>query len=75
MSYIKVEGEANNDIASQSSDSILIMMQQPILDALDYHNIEFDRAEWDNIPPILTKFCLNLDRYMAKTLEYLRVDL
>jgi len=42
-----------------------------VTDPLNYQEIVYDLAEWDNIPSIITKFCLNLDRYMKSTVSYL----
>ena len=33
--------------------------------------IEFDFSEWDNIPSVITKFCINLDRYMKSTIQFM----
>ncbi|CDW89678.1 UNKNOWN [Stylonychia lemnae] len=43
----------------------------PVEDALQYVPIDFDLSEWDNIPSIITKFCLNLNRYMKSTIEFM----
>jgi hypothetical protein len=38
---------------------------------LEYEEVEFEYDEWDNIPVILTKMCLNLNKYMKSTINYL----
>jgi hypothetical protein len=34
------------------------------VDALNYKQVRYHKHEWDNIPPIVPKFCLNLSRHI-----------
>ena len=38
---------------------------------LHYEHIPFDFDEWDNIPPILTKKCVNLSKYIGSTIDFM----
>jgi hypothetical protein len=52
-------------------DSIEIkeFIKSEIKNPLKYKPIPFDYSEWDNIPSIITKQCINLDKYMHSTIN------
>ena len=55
---------------SQESN-IQRLSNTPVDEPLKYIPIEFDFSEWDNIPSVITKFCINLDRYMKSTINFM----
>ena len=46
-------------------------METPVKDPLKYEHIEHDKSEWDNIPSIIVKMCLNLNRYMISSIGFI----
>jgi hypothetical protein len=46
-------------------------VETPVRDPLKYELIEHDKSEWDNIPSIIVKMCLNLNRYMQSTITFM----
>jgi hypothetical protein len=46
-------------------------METPVKDPLVYESIEHDKSEWDNIPEIIVKMCLNMHRYMESTVKFI----
>ena len=57
----------------QRSDSELwlAMRETPVKEPLKYEKIDHDIHEWDNIPPIIVKMVLNLNRYMQSTITFM----
>ena len=50
------------------SEQWLTMRETPVKEPLKYEIIEHDIHEWDNIPPIIVKMILNMNRYMQSTI-------
>lgn len=51
----------------QSQDLFVKELEQEYeekIDPLNYVQVKYKRHEWDNIPPVVPKFCLNLSHYM-----------
>lgn len=48
-----------------------LLMEMPVKDPMKFEPIEHDRAEWDNIPSIIVRMCLNSHRYLQSTIAYL----
>ena len=46
-------------------------VETPVREPLKYELIEHDKSEWDNIPSIIVKMCLNLNRYMQSTITFM----
>ena len=46
-------------------------METPVREPLKYDLVDHDKAEWDNIPSIIVKMCLNLNRYMQSTITFM----
>lgn len=46
-------------------------METPVKDPLKFEKVEHDKSEWDNIPPIIVRMCLNLHRYMKSTIKFI----
>lgn len=46
-------------------------METPVKDPLKFEVIEHESEEWDNIPPIVVRMCLNLNRYMQSTIAFI----
>lgn len=42
-----------------------------IKNPLIYESISYEQSEWDNIPQIITKMCLNMDKYLSSTIKYI----
>lgn len=53
------------------SDEWRAYMETPVKNPLKYEAIDQDKSEWDNIPPILVRMCLNLHRYMNSTVNFM----
>lgn len=47
-------------------------MLTPVSDPMHYEPIPHDKSEWDNVPSILVKMCLNLNRYMHSTIAFMK---
>jgi hypothetical protein len=54
------------------SEEWRLMYETPVKDPLFYETVEHDRTEWDNIPPIIVRMCLNLNRYMQSTVDFVK---
>ena len=48
-----------------------LLMETPVKDPLKFEKVEHDKSEWDNIPPIIVRMCLNLHRYMKSTIKFI----
>lgn len=59
-------------IQRSMSEEWRLLMETPVRDALKYEIVEHDRTEWDNIPPIIVRMCLNLNRHMQSTIDFVR---
>ena len=46
-------------------------METPVREPLKYDLVDHDKSEWDNIPSIIVKMCLNLNRYMQSTITFM----
>ncbi len=46
-------------------------VETPVREPLKYELIDHDKSEWDNIPSIIVKMCLNLNRYMQSTITFM----
>lgn len=53
------------------SEEWQLLMETPVKDPLKFEVVEHDRTEWDNIPPIVVRMCLNLNRYMQSTIAFM----
>ena len=52
-----------------SQEELIAFSKQPIESPLDFQEVAFDQSEWDNIPTIITKSNINLNKYMTSTLS------
>lgn len=52
------------------SEDWLALREAPVKEPLKYEKVEHDIHEWDNIPPIIVKMVLNLNRYMQSTISF-----
>ena len=41
---------------------------------LEYPQVIFEESEWDNIPAILTRFCLSHEKYLSSTTKFLNAQ-
>jgi hypothetical protein len=51
----------------QSQDEFLEVLEEKyveLADPLNYKQVRYHKHEWDNIPPIVPKFCINLSRHV-----------
>jgi hypothetical protein len=46
-------------------------MEIPVKDPLKFEMVEYDKSEWDNIPSIIVKMCMNLNRYMDSSIKFI----
>ena len=53
------------------SQEIIAFTKSPIENPLLYQEVPFEYSEWDNIPSIITKTSLNLNRYMRSTIDFM----
>ena len=50
----------------QSQDQFLKELEQELetVDPLHYRQVKYHKHEWDNIPPVVPKFIINLSKYV-----------
>lgn len=58
-------------IRRSMSEEWRLLMETPVKDPLKFEVIEHESEEWDNIPPIVVRMCLNLNRYMQSTIAFI----
>ena len=46
-------------------------LAEEIANPLEYKEVEFEKSEWDNIPWVIPRYCIHLQKHMqALTLHY-----
>ena len=53
-------------------DFMLKLEGQRIENPLIYQKIQYPSHEWDNIPPVIPKFIINLEKYMEGVTDLLK---
>jgi hypothetical protein len=67
MSSDKLE-EVQQPYHRSDSEYWLSLREAVVKDPLRYERVDHDIHEWDNIPPIIVKMCLHMQRYMESTI-------